>query len=182
MSHLRLKPWAIGFAVSGALLLLAALLFHPMEQGRSDARAAQCRNNFKEIALALNYYHDKYGAFPPVFVPDADGRPMHSWRVLLLPYLQDARMDKLYQRYRFDEPWDGPNNSLLHSEQVAAYSCPSDDYRAYQSAWTSYLAVSGPGTMWRHDAARGGAVIYLRSLGIAKEMGSEAILLGRQIL
>lgn len=155
MSRIRLKWWVIGFTVIGELLLLAVLLFHPMEQSRGDARAAQCRNNLKEIALALKYYHDKYGAFPPVFVPDADGRPMHSWRVLLLPFLQDyfhePQGDKLYQRYRFDEPWNGPNNSLLHSEQVAAYSCPSDN-GPYQSQWTSYLAVSGPETMWRHDA------------------------------
>ncbi len=60
-------------------------------------------------------------------------------------------MNEFYRRYRFDEPWDGPNNSLLHREQVAAYACPSDG-GAYQSRWTSYLAVSGPATMWRHDA------------------------------
>lgn len=151
MSRFRLMRWAISLGVSTLLLLLAAILLQPLEQGRGDARAAQCRNNLKEIALAMHYYHDKHSAFPPVFVPDANGRPMHSWRVLLLPYLQDSRMGELYRRYRFDEPWDGPNNSLLHGEQVSAYACPSDN-GPYQSHWTSYLAISGSETMWRHDA------------------------------
>ncbi len=159
MSRIRLMRWAIGFAVSVGFLLLAMFLLWPVTtDSRDPARAAECRNNLKEITLALHYYHDKYSAFPPVFVSDAEGRPMHSWRVLLLPYLLYSRRDDLYQRYRFDEPWDGPNNSLLHGEQVAAYACPSDG-GAYQSRWTSYLAVSGPATMWRHDATIGFRVV-----------------------
>ena len=154
MTRIRLIRWSIGVVMSGVSFLLAALLLMPLEQGRSDARAAQCRNNLKEIALALNYYHDKYSSFPPVFVPDNDGRPMHSWRVLLLPFLQDAKNNELYQRYRFDEPWDGPTNSLLHGENVSAYSCPSD-MAPFLSRWTSYLAISGPGTIWRHDTVIG---------------------------
>lgn len=152
MSRIRPLHWVIGIAVSIPLLLLAAFLLQPLEQSRGDARAAQGRNNLKQLTLALANYEDKYGSFPPVFVPDADGRPMHSWRVLLLPFLGDSRTDELYKRYRFDEPWDGPNNSLLHGELIEAYSCPSDN-GTYQARWTSYLAVSGPGTMWRHDEA-----------------------------
>ncbi len=80
MSRIRPTRWTIGFAVSFGFLLLAMFLLWPVTtSSRDPARAAQCRNNLKEIALALIYYHDKYSAFPPVFVPDADGRPMHSW-------------------------------------------------------------------------------------------------------
>ncbi len=150
MSRIRLMRWVAGIVASVTLLLLAAFLLRPLEQGRSDARSAQCRNNLKELAVALNNYYYSYGSFPPVFVADAEGRPIHSWRVLLLPFLQDERMHELYERYRFDEPWDGPNNSLLHREQAAAYSCPNDPGPS-ESRWTSYLAISGPGTMWRHD-------------------------------
>jgi hypothetical protein len=51
--------------------------------------------------LALRNYHDRYGRFPPAYVADEHGRPTHSWRVLLLPWL-DHRA--IYDRYRFDEP------------------------------------------------------------------------------
>ncbi len=152
MSRIRQMRWLIGIAASVALLLLAAVLLRPLEDSRITARAAQCRNNLKQLTLALWNYEEKYGSFPPVFVADGDGRPIYSWRVLLLPFLGDSRTDKLYERYRFDEPWDGPNNSQMHGELIEAFSCPSDK-GTYQSHWTSYLAVNGPGTIWRHDAA-----------------------------
>ncbi len=63
-----------------------------------------------------------YGTFPPAYVTDDNGRPAHSWRVLLLPFLDQA---PLYAQYRFDEPWDGPNNSKLADKIPEAYRCPS---------------------------------------------------------
>lgn len=138
------------FVVNWGCLILKLLL--PTESVRPEARASQCRNNLKQLALALRNYHDKYGSFPPVYVADSEGRPMHSWRVLLLPFWGDSNWNALYEGYRFDEPWNGPNNSLLHREFVGAYSCPSDNVN-YQSPWTSYLAISGPSTIWRHDAS-----------------------------
>jgi prepilin-type processing-associated H-X9-DG protein len=68
---------------------------------------------------------------------------MHSWRVLLLPYLDERN---LYKQYRFDEPWDGPNNSQLHGERVRLYECPSDSHATRTE--TSYLAVTSPQTIW----------------------------------
>lgn len=106
----------------------------------------------KQIVLALRNYHDKYGSFPPVYVADSEDRPMHSWRVLFLPFWGYTKWNAIYERYRFDEPWNGPNNSLLHREMIEAYSCPSDD-GAYHSQSTSYLAISGPSTIWQHDAS-----------------------------
>ena len=46
-----------------------------------------CKSNMKRIALAFHDYHDRYSSFPPAFLADTNGRPMHSWRVLLLPFL-----------------------------------------------------------------------------------------------
>ena len=70
-----------------------------------------CKNNIKQIALALLMYEQAHGSFPPAYTADADGTPLHSWRVLILPYIEQQR---LYDQYDFDEPWDGPNNSQLH--------------------------------------------------------------------
>ncbi len=75
-----------------------------------------CNYCLLNIALALQNYHDDYGSFPPAYIPDKDGKPMHSWRVLLLPYLERRT---LYEKYRFDEPWNGPNNRKLALEKPA---------------------------------------------------------------
>jgi hypothetical protein len=95
----------------------------------------------RNIALALQQYEAMNGSFPPAYIPAADGKPIHSWRVLLLPYLDQRQ---LYKQYLFDEPWDGPNNSKLQSIVVKLYSCPSDVY----GPTASYVAVTGPQTIW----------------------------------
>ncbi len=102
--------------------------------------ALPCSNNLKALALAMHNYHSVYNTFPPAYVADADGKPMHSWRVLLLPFL--GRQD-LYDRYRFDEPWDGPNNSQLISMIPTEYRCPDDILGIYDQ--TSYAMIVGPG-------------------------------------
>ena len=67
---------------------------------------------------------------------------MHSWRVLILPWLEQR---SIYDRYRLDEPWDGPNNRKLHDLIVSAYACPSHPGQGHS---TAYAAVLGPGTAW----------------------------------
>lgn len=106
----------------------------------------QCSNNLEQIALALHNYHQVYGSFPPAFVPDELGRPMHSWRVLLLPFLQQRA---LYDQYDFAEPWDGPNNRRLFSQPPPEYVCPAEPrVGGRPGTSTSYLAVVGPRTAW----------------------------------
>ena len=102
-----------------------------------------CQNNLRQILIALQNYHDVYKSFPPAYVTDANGKPMHSWRVLILPFLEQKPM---YDLYRFDEPWDGPNNRQLASAGLKLYECPSDGTRG--KGQTSYVAVVGPGTAW----------------------------------
>ena len=67
---------------------------------------------------------------------------MHSWRVLLLPYLE--RKD-LYSQYDFDEPWDGPNNSKLHGTRVRYFESPSGVGVVGE---TSCVAIVGMQTVW----------------------------------
>ena len=70
----------------------------------------------------MHNYHDTYGSFPPAFVLGRDGKKWHSWRVLILPYLGQQ---ELYAAYRFDEPWDGPNNRKLIEKMPEIFACPS---------------------------------------------------------
>jgi prepilin-type processing-associated H-X9-DG protein len=145
------KQWDQGKSIAVCLLVVpvfGTLCLLPVQRGsRPASRRSQCKNNLKQIGLALHNYHETFGSFPPAFIADASGRPMHSWRVLLLPFLDQA---PLYNQYRFDEPWDGPHNRKLGDTILQAYSCPSDDHGGTggTSAMTSYVAVVGPETMW----------------------------------
>ncbi|HZL91001.1 MAG TPA: DUF1559 domain-containing protein, partial [Pirellulaceae bacterium] len=110
---------------------------------RVSARTVGCRHNLANIGIAMHHYHDDYDSLPPAYIADASGKPMHSWRVLLLPYLAQ---DALYRKYRFDEPWDGPNNRTLHSAIVDVYCCPEEHARSSRATDTSYVVVVGPRT------------------------------------
>ncbi len=90
--------------------ILIGLLLPAVQSARESAPCAQCSNNMHNITLALLNYEAKFHSFPPAYVADKNGRPMHSWRVLILPFLE---YDDLYKQYNFNEPWDGPNNRKL---------------------------------------------------------------------
>jgi hypothetical protein len=80
--------------------------------GRAREAAARASCNLGGIALAFHNYHDHYGGLPPAVVHGADGEPLYSWRVLVLPYLEQQ---ELYEEFRLDEPWDSEQNiGLLH--------------------------------------------------------------------
>jgi hypothetical protein len=144
------RSWLAHLVVLGLLLLIAMSLLLPAGCGaREAARRASCFNNLKQISRALLNYDAEHGSFPPAVTYDKQGKPMHSWRVLILPYLD--RRD-LYDEYKFGEPWDGPNNRKLLAVHPAYYRCPSD-----KAAWdkgstiTSYVAVVGSRAAWRRD-------------------------------
>jgi hypothetical protein len=129
--------------LGGACLI--GLLISPITVVRESARRAVCLSNMKQLALALHNYHDVYGCFPPAYIADSNGKPMHSWRVLILPYLEEQA---LYKAYDFTEPWDGPNNRKLAQNKPPVYGCPSSNNSAAASLATSYVAVVGPKTLW----------------------------------
>jgi hypothetical protein len=137
-----LTRWSLVVGFISIIALILLLL--PPIQGPPDGggRAGSCANNLRNIALALQQYESVNGSFPPAYIADANGNPMHSWRVLLLPYLE---LKNLYNLYHFDEPWDGPNNSQLHGTRVRLFTCPSD---IMSRTNTSYVVVTGPKTMW----------------------------------
>lgn len=110
-------------------------------------RRTRCLNNIHNVGVALHNYHSIYGTLPPAYITDANGRPMHSWRVLILPFLD---RNDLYAEYRFDEPWDGPNNLKLRDVIVDTFTCP-EDHGGTPSTQTSYVAVVGGDTMWPGD-------------------------------
>jgi prepilin-type processing-associated H-X9-DG protein len=138
----RSSRWAMT-AIGGCIFLFLLLMMipHPA-RSKHAAYRAQCTNNLKQIAQALDRYHAVHGRYPPATVYDAQGRRMHSWRVLILPYLGEER---LYSEYRMDEPWYGPHNRQLASRMPAVFRCPANPGHP---ELTSYVAPVGPGTAW----------------------------------
>ncbi|HEX8201450.1 MAG TPA: DUF1559 domain-containing protein [Isosphaeraceae bacterium] len=125
---------SIGFTLLG-------LMIQAVRSAREAARASQCICNICQIKIALYNYHDAFGSFPPAYVADGQGRPMHSWRVLILPWMEQKA---LYDQYNFAEPWDGPNNRGLLTMMPNNFACPS--HRLASSGLTSYAAITGPKT------------------------------------
>jgi prepilin-type processing-associated H-X9-DG protein len=99
--------------------------------------------------LAVLSYEAQYHCFPPAYIPDKNGKPIHSWRVLILPHLQ---REDLYQQYNFNEPWDGPNNRKLLAKRPTFFSCPIDNKAG--ATTTSYVAVVGKNALWRTGKPR----------------------------
>lgn len=94
--------------------------------------------------MAVASYEEEHKHYPPAFLADKDGRPMHSWRVLILPYIGE---EKLFKAYNFDEPWDGPNNRKLASRMPRTFALHGEDRPG--NVMTNYLAVVGRETIWQ---------------------------------
>jgi prepilin-type processing-associated H-X9-DG protein len=124
------------------VLFLAIAFFLPAVGSRPASFRTVCKNNLKQLALALHNYHDAYGCFPPAYIADKQGRPMHSWRTLLLPYLE---FKPIYKDYRFDEPWNGPHNRELAALKLNLFQCPETKH---SDSETNYLVVVGPNTVF----------------------------------
>ena len=82
----------------------------------------QCTAGPKPLCLALHNYHDTYGSLPPAYTVDENGKPLHSWRVLILPYIEQKA---LYDKIRLDEPWDSEYNRQFHGIQISTFQCPT---------------------------------------------------------
>jgi hypothetical protein len=148
-----------GLAAAGIVLatigcvgaVLIALVLPVARASREAARRVGCVSNLKQIGLALNSYHQAYGSYPPHATRDASGKPLLSWRVLILPFLDSSA---LYARFRRDEPWDSPTNRPLVDAMPRWFRCPSD--LILGRGMTGYQVVVGPNTTFprgRGDAS-----------------------------
>ena len=129
---------------------LFGLMVPATSRAPQAARRMQCTNNIKQIARGLHRYHAQYGSFPPAFVAGDDGQPAHSWRVLLLPFIDQQT---LYAKYSFAEPWNGPHNKKLAQQIPFLYSCPTAEFDTKVSGCCNYLAVVGTQTPWPNESS-----------------------------
>ena len=96
-------------------------------------------SHLKLIDTGLNNYYLAHKRLPPPFSNDKNGKPLLSWRVLILPYMAE---EQLYAQFRLDEPWDSEHNRKLIPRIPECYRDP------WRGKGISYLAVTGPLTVW----------------------------------
>lgn len=140
------RPLQFSLLTLLAVMLIAGVLFGLIGSAiQRKHRERLRRQNLKEIALAIHNYHDVYQCFPPAHIPDPDGKPMHSWRVLVLEFMGDPKATQLYKQYDFDQPWNSPANLALARQLPSVYR---DPFRRDSNSTTSYMVVTGPGTIF----------------------------------
>jgi prepilin-type processing-associated H-X9-DG protein len=89
--------------------------------GVGTAARVKSADNLKRIALAMHNYHDTYGSFPPAAICDKQGKPLLSWRVAILPFIDRK---ELYDQFHLDEPWDSPHNKRVAEGGIYQYRQP----------------------------------------------------------
>jgi prepilin-type processing-associated H-X9-DG protein len=122
---------------------LFGLVIPAVESVREADHRSRCISNLKQIGLAMHNYHSAHGCFPAAAIIGADGTPLLSWRVALLPYLE---REALFRKFKLDEPWDGPHNKPLLAEMPPVFACPSDP--ASPATTTHYQGIVGPGALF----------------------------------
>jgi hypothetical protein len=98
-------------------------------------------NDLKQIGFAMHNYHESYGRFPPPAIHSKDGQALLSWRVSILPFLEE---NKLFREFHLDEPWDSPHNRTLIPRMPKVYKPLGDaDTEPFS---TLYQVLVGKGT------------------------------------
>lgn len=126
-------------AVTAIIAVVLALILPGLRSPRPGGRT-QCMNNLKNIAIALISYSEEHrGALPPAYTVDKDGKPLHSWRTLILPYLDQ---EALYEKIDLTKPWDDAANAGARKTGMEVFLCPA---AVLPTNKTTYLAVVAPG-------------------------------------
>ncbi len=134
------------------LTATATSVIQATQKVREAANRMKGSNNLKQLGLAMHNYHDKHGAFPPHAVYSKDGKPLLSWRVLLLPYLEQ---ENLYKEFKLDEPWDSEHNKKLLAKMPNLFAQPGTT----GGSDTVYLAFTGKDTLF--EGSKGKPIVAI---------------------
>ena len=117
--------------VIAIIAILIALLLPAVQQAREAARRTQCKNNLKQLGLALHNYHDVFSTFPPAHTRTQSASPatgaLTTWRgfsahAMMLPYIEQAN---LYSQLNFNTYFDEASNTTARRTVIPAFQCPS---------------------------------------------------------
>ena len=148
-------------AAPGATLAAAGVLTVPsIVRIRAAANLVDSRNRMRQILIAMHDYHDACGAFPAQCSQDKNGKPLLSWRVHILPYIEE---NELYQQFHLDEPWDSEHNLKLVERMPEVFRHPKLEL---EPGHTAYLGLRGKETIWRapKDAGQPPTGVTLESI------------------
>jgi hypothetical protein len=123
---------------------VGVLLAQSVQKVRQAAARTQSSNNLKQIAIALHNYNDTYGHLPPQATYDKNGKPMLSWRVMILPFVEGQ---DLYKEFHLEEPWDSEHNKKLLAKMPKLYATPSDE-KTLKDHTTPYQGFFGKGAFF----------------------------------
>lgn len=140
--------WAVVTFAVAALVAIAVVMLLPMfARSRVIGQQYQCKQNLDRLMTAMHAYNDDHGHFPPAFTTDEDGRRLHSWRTLLLPYLDQK---SLYQSIDLRKPWDDPANALARGVTLKVFVCPAAEL---EPGLTTYKGLVGPTAFFPDDGS-----------------------------
>ena len=138
--------------VIAIIAILVALLLPAVQQAREAARRSSCKNNLKQLGLALHNYHDVHNCFPEgnfgsVRDSCTGGCAWRGFSVhaMLLPFMEQSA---IYDGMNFDLRYDEAPNSTLKNTKIAGYQCPSDNAYHGGEAGVNYVVSAGPTTFW----------------------------------
>jgi type II secretory pathway pseudopilin PulG len=127
--------------VAGLVGLGTMLLVPAMNSARTAARRAQFTWNLKQLGLGMHNYHSVNGCLPAAFLPDRSGRPMQSWRMALLPWVEQGNA---FNSCNLSLPWDAAENLTIRSTRMNLFLRPEEEGGG--PPLTKFLAVVGPRT------------------------------------
>lgn len=144
--------------VIAIIAVLVAMLLPAVQSARESARRIQCVNNLKQLGLAIHGFENVRGGLPPIGTKPTD----HSWVTLILPYLEQANLQNIYDYGKF---WYEPANSTAIGTRLSIMMCPTDPIAgnlikgavgasAFQATATDYFGVAGINTSmnWTNPA------------------------------
>ncbi len=160
--YLSMVAWPIGMFYWGPPLLSMADVD---KTGRYHVG-----NEIRQLTLAMLNYEAAHGHLPPVFKVDDQGRPLHSWRVLVLPFFGDEQGDEIYRQYRMDQPWDSPHNLAVAGQLKESLFGDEKD-----PTMATYKLVSGPGTPFDADSEYKLGSYSSEQIGIVEDIKSPVL-------
>jgi prepilin-type processing-associated H-X9-DG protein len=124
--------------VIAIIAILVALLLPAVQAAREAARRTQCKNNLKQMGLALHSYHDNLNCFPPGYIAGSDDitstTPGWGWAVMIMPYLELANPGHSINTLL---PIEDPSNTVGVVPRLPVFLCPTDIYPDSPFAVTS---------------------------------------------
>ena len=130
--------------VIGICSLLFAMLWPAVNAAKQAQRRSDCTYHLKQISIGFHNYHDTCGLLPSAYVTDEEGQPLYSWRISILPFVEQQNLHKVF---RLDEAWNGEHNLTLFDQRPSIYTCPQQYRFEGQPGDCPYGMIVGPHTV-----------------------------------